>query len=354
MVDAVTDDGREIDRGRLVYRWDLDKTYLKTEFDTIRDLLRTAFEPASRKRTVPGASVLLRELRATGPAGIFILSGSPEQMRSVLEAKLRLDGIRWDQFTLKPSLRNLLRGRFRFLRDQISYKLSALMRARTSVDPDTDEILFGDDAEADAFVYSLYADISAGIVEPQSLVDVLERARLYPDDIPELVRLASRIPRRDAVRRIFIHLDRVSSPNHFFVFGRRVCPFYNYFQPALVLLEDGAIEPSAALRVGAEMVVSYAFSPDTLSASFFELSRRSYIGPSAARRILCARDSIVESTFSASAPVLRVFLDELERRFSELQEPLPVERVPINYTELFARDRARARAARLRATWRRG
>ena len=53
----------------MVYRWDLDKTYLRTEFDSIRDLLRTAVEPATRKRTVPGASVLLRELRATARAG---------------------------------------------------------------------------------------------------------------------------------------------------------------------------------------------------------------------------------------------------------------------------------------------
>ena len=87
-------------RSAIVYRWDLDKTYLRTEFDTLRDLVRTAFEPASRKRAYPGAGTLLREIRATEPAAIFILSGSPEQMRSVLEAKLRLDGIRWDGFTL--------------------------------------------------------------------------------------------------------------------------------------------------------------------------------------------------------------------------------------------------------------
>lgn len=125
-------------RDQIVYRWDLDKTYLRTEFDTLRDLIRTAFEPATRKRAYPGASTLLREIRATDPAAIFILSGSPEQMRSVLEAKLRLDGIRWDGFTLKPSLRNLVRGKFRFLRDQLSYKLTALLRSRTNVSPETD------------------------------------------------------------------------------------------------------------------------------------------------------------------------------------------------------------------------
>ena len=27
-----------------IYRWDLDKTYLRTDFDTLRDLVRTAIE----------------------------------------------------------------------------------------------------------------------------------------------------------------------------------------------------------------------------------------------------------------------------------------------------------------------
>ena len=48
---------------RHVYRWDLDKTYLKTDFDTLRDLVRSAFERAEAKRAVPGAAALLRELR---------------------------------------------------------------------------------------------------------------------------------------------------------------------------------------------------------------------------------------------------------------------------------------------------
>src|SRR5688500_8489017 len=115
----------ELDPRRLVFRWDLDKTYLRTEFDTVRDLVRTAFERATMKRTVPGAAALLREIRAVDPAAIFILSGSPEQMRRVLEEKLRLDGIRWDTFVLKPSLSQLLRGRFRFVKDQVGYKLSS-------------------------------------------------------------------------------------------------------------------------------------------------------------------------------------------------------------------------------------
>ena len=339
-----------LDPPRTVYRWDLDKTYLRTEFDTVRDLLRTAVEPAARKRTVPGASVLLREIRGTGPAGSFILSGSPEQMRRVLEAKLRLDGIRWDAFTLKPSLRNLLRGRFRFLKDQVSYKLASLLDARTHADPGWAEVLFGDDAEADAFIYSLYADIGAGRVGTETLMAVLERARVYPEDIPQLVRLASRIPRRDAVRRIFIHLDRMSAPEVFAEFGHRVCPFFNYFQPAVVLAGDGGISSVAALRVGADIVRTPAFSPDALTASVFDLVRRRYVGRRVAEGLLEALESVDRPRFGTAAPALEAFGATLARRLPEVGDAAPVDRVAIDYVDLFSRDKERARAGRRRAT----
>src|SRR4029077_7977442 len=137
-------------------------------FDSLKDLVKTALERADEKRTNPGAATLLREMVRAG-VSVHILSGSPEQMRRRLEDKLSLDGISWDSSTLKPNLQNVLRLRFRALKDQLGYKLPALLRARTKSADDADveklalkETLFGDDAEADAFVYSLYGDICAG------------------------------------------------------------------------------------------------------------------------------------------------------------------------------------------------
>ena len=339
--------------GRIIYRWDLDKTYLRTEFDTVRDLLRTAVEPPQKKRTVPGAAALLRELRATRPRAITILSGSPEQMRQVLEAKLRLDGIVWDGFTLKPSLENLLRGRFRFLRDQVSYKLRALLSARIDAPQETEEVLFGDDAEADAYIYSLYADIAAGRVDTATLLEVLRRANVYSEDVPEFVRLASRIPRHEVVRRIFIHLDRISPAYLFDEFGPRVTAFYNYFQPALVLLEDGATTAEAALRVGAHIVIEQGMNPDALVASYVDLARRGQLGTKAAERIFEVagkKDLAIQAT---AGRVLGRFASELERELPKLgARPAPAER-PLDFVGLFDRDRERARAAKLRALWRR-
>ena len=44
----------EAARGHFIARWDLDKTYLRTEFDTMRDLVRTAIERPDRKRSLHG------------------------------------------------------------------------------------------------------------------------------------------------------------------------------------------------------------------------------------------------------------------------------------------------------------
>ena len=37
-------------RAAHVFRWDLDKTYLRTEFDSARDLIKSAIETASDKQ----------------------------------------------------------------------------------------------------------------------------------------------------------------------------------------------------------------------------------------------------------------------------------------------------------------
>ncbi|MEM9864565.1 MAG: phosphatase domain-containing protein [Myxococcota bacterium] len=344
--------------GRLVpeqtiYRWDLDKTYLRTEFDTIQDLLRTAVEPAARKQTVPGASALLRELRATGPAAISILSGSPRQMRRVLEAKLRLDGIEWDSLTLKPSLRNLLKGRVRFIKDQVSYKLGALIDARVRSGGGTQEVLFGDDAEADAFIYSLYADLMEGRVGMEQLMAVLERARVYPADIPHLVRSSGRLPRGETVRRIFIHLDRVSAPEVFREFGHRVFAFHNYFQPALVLMGDGALPPAAVLRVAADIATRYGFTSDALAASFMDAARRRAIGKAQAAQLVEACEDLHLPIFAPVRRTLEQMAEELQEAMPRLGDAAEVSAVTVDYADLFSRDRARARAARSRAKWKR-
>src|SRR5262245_32628737 len=165
---------------RHTFRWDLDKTYLRAEFDSLKDLAKSAIEAAADKQADPGATALVRALRQGGNR-ICIVSGSPTQMRQVLAAKLALDGVEYDEFVLKNNLKNILRGRFRALRAQIPYKLPAMLRSRLAAAAQA-ETLFGDDAEADAIIYCLYADLIAGRVTIQDLERVLTASRAYDDD----------------------------------------------------------------------------------------------------------------------------------------------------------------------------
>ena len=242
--------------------------------------MKTALERADEKRTNPGASTLLREMVRAG-VSVHILSGSPEQMRRRLEDKLRLDGIEWDSFTLKPNLQNVLRFRFRALKDQLGYKLPALVHARAAADATEDaspmETLFGDDAEADAFVYSLYADLVAGRVGEEDLVRITERGKMYEDVAEQLVGDLRVMQKRDVVERILIHLERQTPPDDFRLYGARVVPFYNYLQAAFVVHEDGRLPAGAVLRVGVELVVQHRFDGDALARSYLDLARRGHL-----------------------------------------------------------------------------
>jgi hypothetical protein len=320
---------------RHIARWDLDKTYLRTEFDTFRDLVRTALERPDEKRTNPGAATLLREMVRAG-VSVHILSGSPEQMRRRLEDKLRLDGISWDSFTLKPNLQNVLRLRFRALKDQLGYKLPALLQARSTMsdhdgghdghdghdtlDGVQHETLFGDDAEADAFVYSLYADCLAGRVSEDMLFEVCERGRVYPDVLATTLRYARMIEPAEVVERILIHLERQSPPSAFQVYGSRAVPFYNYLQAAFVVHEDGRLPPEGVMRVGVELVVQHRFDGNALARSYLDLARRGHLRGEKAVALAASLDSLEQSGKLPAARELRVLAERLPEMGSLARE----------------------------------
>jgi hypothetical protein len=280
-----------------IARWDLDKTYLRTEFDSLRDLVKTALERPDQKRTNPGASTLLREMVRAG-IRVHILSGSPEQMRKNLEDKLRLDGVTWDSFTLKPNLQNLLRLRFRAVRDQLGYKLPALLRARAALADSGEpmaavhESLFGDDAEADAYVYSLYADLLAGRIGHDVVMRVLQRGRVYEDVIAET-------------------MDRQTPPDDFRTYGPRVVPFYNYLQAAFVLQEDGRLGADGVLRVAVELVTEHRFDGDALARSYLDLARRGHLRGTGIAALRAALDGWFERGHVPAGDELRALYAQL-------------------------------------------
>ncbi len=332
---------------RTVYRWDLDKTYLSTDFDSLKGLFRAALEKAQDKVAYPGARALLRELCATAPQGLYILSGSPQQMRKVIEEKLALDGIQWDGLVLKPSLNRLLRGRFRFLRDQVSYKLAALLASRSTFREAYDEVMFGDDAEADAFVYSLYCDLCSGRIDLELLAEVLELARAYDDDAAALLESARGVPKVEVGQRIFIHLERLEPSAVFAQFGPRVFAFHNYFQPAVVLIEDGLLAADAALRVGVDLVRAHAFSPDALGASYADVASRDVLSVPTAKALHAAIASH-EPEYGEVGEALAGLRHALSAHALPAKVEAP-EMEPLDYLALFPSDKARAKRAKTRA-----
>ena len=326
-----------------VYRWDLDKTYLQTEFDSIRDLIRTALQKPEDKMTVPGAVPLLREIKRPSDEGLSLLtfiSGSPTQMRSVLEKKFELDGIRPDAFVLKPTLENILKGRFKAVRGQVGYKLEALLRVRAESPHDrVPETLFGDDAEQDAFIYSVYADLVSGELGLDVLRDILVEAEVYSATMDKIMRYGAHLQPVGHVDRIFINLDRRSPPGRFLTLGPRVVPIVNYFQAALVLYADTTFTMQNLIRVAGGMLAEHDYGLTELANSFSDLLRR---------RVLTTADlERLESDLSSNEipdVVPKGFADKLVTRVRALaprsETPARDWKGPPNYVEILRSDRA--------------
>lgn len=265
------------------YRWDVDKTYIQTDFDSLRSLIRTWRQRAEDKRNIPGAPALLRELlHSQGEDEVTFISGSPQQMRRVLLKKFEMDGISPDNFILKPNLSNLLKLRLRDVHNQIGYKLRALFDSRIL---HRSEYLFGDDSEQDGLIYSLYGDLLEGKVAVDELQEFLSIAGLYRADIERIVSSYIDLePNQGRVERVFIHLDRRSPVARFRAYGWRVVPVYNYFQAAIVLFDMGMLGPLALSNILREMQ-SHHYGPTRLANSLQDIVRRGYATRDLALRV---------------------------------------------------------------------
>lgn len=337
---------------RHTFRWDLDKTYLRTEFDSLADLARSAIENAADKQAYPGATALLRALRQDGHR-ICIVSGSPTQMRQVLAAKLALDGVAYDEFVLKNNLKNILRGRFRSLRAQIPYKLPAMLQSRIGAAADA-ETLFGDDAEADAIIYCLYADLVAGRVSLQDLERVLTASRAYDDDALRILDLAKRVPKHDAVNRLFIHLDRRSAPLGFRHYGPRLVPVFNYFQAAMVLYSDRVLSARQVIFVALEMLDSRQFELGHLATSVQDVIRRGRITREVALQLTAEAHEAARSGALSGRNDLPPF-EQISNAFRDrVRELGPIEPIaaepaaPIDYVRLVDEEHESRRMRRRR------
>ncbi|MCL4558562.1 MAG: hypothetical protein M1491_08040 [Deltaproteobacteria bacterium] len=301
----------------IIYRWDLDKTYLRTEFETVKGLIRTAFQSAEEKESVPGAPSLLKELQKDEANSVYFISGSPKQMRKVLEKKLRIDGINWTELVLKPNLQNLLHGRFHALREQIGYKLPVLLEDRVKSGQRNREVLFGDDAESDAYIYSLYADTIAGKVGEGTIEEIMDLARVPSANRKKSFHAVGRLEHSDAVGRIFIYLEKRSPPKGFDVYGSRVVPIYNYFQAVLILYREKLMGMTSVIRVILDLVFEHRTPPSVFANSFQDLLRRGVIDMSKSVEII---DGIRRNLNQKIIPLPQNFYEDLMAMLDALKE----------------------------------
>lgn len=195
-----------------VFVWDIDKTYLDTRFSQLKHLARIPFELGVDKRPVAGAVELLHALRE-GPddrahTPLHFVSASPPQLARAIERRMLLDGVEWDSISYKDPLRLLLRGETHQLKEQIAFKLSAMLLLARDTPPAARFHLFGDDVEHDALVSCLFADVMAGRLRGEPLRLRLAEAGVHEPYARRLTSLADELPAREAVAAVWIRLER--------------------------------------------------------------------------------------------------------------------------------------------------
>jgi len=329
----------------VIFRWDLDKTYLKSDFDTLRELVRIPFERPEDKVAVPGVVPLIRSLREVAvdsgrDVRIYFMSASPPQIAKAIKEKLALDGIEYDGIVFKNQLQHLVRGKFRNLREHVGYKLTELLKSRATMPPTSHEVLFGDDWESDPIIYSLYADLLAARVGADELDDILGVIGVDPRLIAAAQTLAAAVKPREVVTKIYINVERRTPPRHFRFFGPRLVPSFNYFQTAACLYEDGHLTLPAVARVAAELTASSGYTPERLANSLADIVRRGHlqaVSQIAVREYLVARGLLPRRARERARPTLW-------QRLSTWLAPAPAPRrateEPINYATLVAEWRA--------------
>lgn len=267
---------------RQAYVWDLDKTYLDTKFETFRGLWRTAVENATDKKNVPGTAELVCNLQAawkeshsaSEPFPLFFITASPPQLEVKICNKFEIDGVKPFGLFCKDNFQNLRPRRLWRITKHVGFKLQALLQMRSYLSDDVELVMFGDDGESDAIIYSLFSDICARRLNSEEIRKVLSHFSVLDEQIDNLLRLQDLFPARDPVKNVYINLAEDTDADYYLKFGRRILPTYNSFQMALDLFQEGTLHAKHVIHTGAALIKSYKYTQDQLAWSFDDLVRR--------------------------------------------------------------------------------
>ena len=242
-----------------VFVCDIDRTYLATRFSSLKGLARIPLEFAVDKHDIEGMVPLLKEVRR-GPQAqsrstpLYFISASPKELRGVIERKMLLDGLEYDGTTFKDWGRVLRSLSLRRLREQLGFKITALLVGRQTLPAGALEVLLGDDLESDALAFALYADILARRVPEAELVPLLARHGVAEGDAHGIRRLARLVPPCAGVGRALIRMERYQAPAVFRDFAPGVLACRGAVQMAIALAAQGSISPASVVRVARDVV----------------------------------------------------------------------------------------------------
>lgn len=337
----------------VVYRWDLDKTYLHTDFSSMRGLLQAAVESAHRKRAIPGMRSLLRTLSQDAQqdgrgARVVVVSGSPTLLERRIRTVFDLHGIVVDRLVLKDFGAAVQRGRLRTLKAQVPYKLRAHLETRLWLMAQKDaapEVCFGDDAEVDALIYCLYADVCAGRIQAPRLARILEAGGAYPDEVASILGRLPMLDGTDPVRRIFIHLEGNSPPSRYGAYRGRVTATFGALQMALSLAEDHLASDRVLLAVAEELVVDHKQDADALAGTIEDAVRRQLCSVRLATHLVV---DLLPKSAAYNAGFDPAFAARVVRRFGP-ERPMPAAGKPetLPYETLLQEEHAFAQARKL-------
>lgn len=276
-----------------VFVWDLDKTYLDTTWHTLGDLLRTAFEKSFQKRNVPGTATLVSSVKEHWKSAyseerfpLFFITASPPQMEQKIREKLEIDEIVPEGIFFKDNLRNIHPGRWRRLNQQVGFKIQALLQLRSKFQKEITQVLWGDDSETDAVIYSLYSDICSRRWPEVELVKLLKHFSVPRAQVETILDLQDQCLEHDPVEKVYINLAVDTDPEYYLKFGRRIVPTYNSFQTSLDLFQDSRLQAEQVLNVAMDLYTNYGYTRDELQRSLDDLIRRRIIAQETLERIL--------------------------------------------------------------------
>ncbi len=236
-----------------IFRWDIDKTYLETDFESLSGLWRAATEPAEQKISADGVIPLVQGLQRSKNGQLVFLSGSPKQMRSVLLKKFALDGIDVDTIMLKDTLKAIGSGRLSEIKAQFGHKVSNLLKHRVQVQSQPQaqtEYLFGDDVEQDALIYLTYRLIVEGQISWKALKRIGKGTNTSSEYLNLIRSYFSQVdPSSTVVQGIFIRLTKHQQPEWMTQLVPHLYPVHTWSQAALILFAQGVLSFDAVYQV---------------------------------------------------------------------------------------------------------